>query len=74
MSNTFSATNAASSGVHLERKTLKSLCRRSDTPGLVFLAKWVLSLLLTGYLVHLAMGSAWLWPALFAYGADILGD
>ena len=71
MSNTFSATNAASSGVHLERKTLKSLCRRSDTPGLVFLAKWMLSLLLTGYLVHLAMGSAWLWPALFVYGTVI---
>ena len=71
MSEAFSATNAASSGVTLERKTIKALCKRSDRPGLEFLAKWVASLLATGYLVHLSMGSLWLWPALFVHGTVI---
>ena len=71
MTEVFSATNAASSGVTLERKTIKTLCKRSDRPGLEFLAKWAASLLATGYLVHLSMGSAWLWPALFVYGTVI---
>ncbi|MEM7292906.1 MAG: fatty acid desaturase [Pseudomonadota bacterium] len=71
MSDSFAATNAASSGVELDRKTLKSLSRRSDTPGLWFLAKWVLSLLASGYLVYLAMDTLWVWPAMFAYGSII---
>jgi fatty acid desaturase len=71
MSATFAATNAASSGITLERKTLKELCRRSDRPGLVFLAKWALCLLATGYLVQLSMESAWLWPAMFVHGSAI---
>ncbi len=70
-SDTFTPTNAASSGITLERKALKALCRRSDRPGLVFLAKWAACLLATGYLVHLAMGSLWLWPAMFVYGTVI---
>lgn len=68
MSTDFTATNAASSGVVLDRKTLKSLCRRSDMLGLIYLAKWVLSLLASGYLIHLSMDSAWVWPAMFVYG------
>ena len=68
MSASFVATNAASSGIELDRKTIKALCRRSDAPGLIFLAKWTASLLLTGYGVYLSMGSAWLWPAMFVYG------
>ena len=71
MSEAFSATNAASSGVTVERKTIKALCKRSDRPGLEFLAKWAASLLATGYLVHLSMGSLWLWPALFVHGTMI---
>lgn len=71
MSDKFAATNAASSGITLERKALKALCRRSDRSGLVFLAKWTLCLLATGYLVHLSMDSAWLWPAMFIHGAVI---
>ena len=71
MTEAFSATNAASSGVTLERKTIKALCKRSDRPGLKFLAKWAASLLATGYLVQLSMGSLWLWPALFVYGTVI---
>ena len=62
MGEAFAATNAVSSGISLERKTIKALCKRSDQPGLRFLAKWVASLLATG---HLAMGSLWVWPALF---------
>ena len=71
MTEVFAATNAASSGVTLERKTIKALCRRSDRPGLVFLAKWIASLVATGYLVQLSMGSLWLWPAMFVYGTVI---
>ncbi len=33
-------TNAASSGVTLDRKTLKAIAQRSDGPGLVYLARW----------------------------------
>ena len=71
MGDTFSATNAASSGIQLDRKVIKELCRRSDRPGLVFLAKWITSLIATGYLVYLSMGSPWLWPAMFVYGTAI---
>ena len=61
-------TNAASSGVKLDKKTLKSIAARSDRPGLIYLAKWVLSLALTGFLVWLALGTFWVWPAMFIYG------
>jgi fatty acid desaturase len=71
MSETCAATNAASSGVQLDRKTIKVLCRRSDRPGLVFLAKWTLCLLATGYGVYLAIDSAWLWFAMFVHGSVI---
>jgi fatty acid desaturase len=71
MGETFAATNAASSGIQLERKTIKALCKRSDRPGLVFLAKWAVSLLLTGYAVQLAMGTAWIWLAMFVHGSVI---
>ena len=36
----FTPTNAASSGVTLDRKALKAIARRSDRPGLVYLAQW----------------------------------
>jgi fatty acid desaturase len=64
----FVATNAASSGIELDRKTIKALCRRSDRHGLVYLAKWALALLVSAYGVYLALGSLWVWPAMFAYG------
>jgi len=62
------ATNAASSGIVLDRKTIKALCRRSDRYGLAYLAKWVFALLLSGYGVYLALGTPWMWPAMFVYG------
>ena len=61
-------TNAASSGVTIDRKTLKALARRSDRPGLLYLAQWGLGLLATGALVWLSLGTVWLWPAMFVHG------
>ena len=66
---TFIATNAASSGITLERKTLKALCRRSDLPGLIYLGKWALALGISGSAVYLALGTAWVWPAMLIYGS-----
>ena len=68
MTEKFTPTNAASSGIDLDRNTLKTLCKRSDRPGLKFLAKWSLALLATGYLVYLSLDSWWVWPAMFIYG------
>lgn len=50
-------TNAASSGVTLDRKTLKAITRRSDGPGLVYLARWGAGLLVTGAFVWLSLGT-----------------
>lgn len=61
-------TNAASSGVKLDKKTLKSIAARSDRPGLVYLAKWLLGLCVSGGLIAYAMGSAWVWPAMLLHG------
>ena len=61
-------TNAASSGVRIERRQLKSLARRSDRPGLTYLAAWTVAMALTGGLVWLSLGTAWVWPAIFVYG------
>ncbi|MEX3012053.1 fatty acid desaturase [Hoeflea sp. TYP-13] len=61
-------TNAASSGVKLDKKTLKAIARRSDRPGLIYLAQWVLGLILTGALVWAALGTLWIWPAMFVHG------
>lgn len=67
----FAATNAASSGVELDRRTVKALCRRSDRPGLIFLLEWIACLLVSGYLVHMFLHTLWLWPAMFIYGTII---
>ncbi len=61
-------TNAASSGVKLDKKTLKSIAARSDRPGLIYLAKWAVALGLTGVLVWLSLGTQWMWPAMFVHG------
>ena len=69
MTEKFNPTNAASSGIELDRKTLKALCKRSDKPGLIFLAKWLVALLTSGYLVYLGLDTLWVWTAMFIYGA-----
>ena len=64
----FTATNAASSGINLDRKRLRALAARSDHPGLVYLASWLAALACTGALVWLALGTWWVWPAMFVHG------
>ncbi|MEL6767790.1 MAG: fatty acid desaturase [Pseudomonadota bacterium] len=61
-------TNAASSGVKLDKKTLKTIAARSDRPGLIWLAQWTAALALTATLVWLALGSLWVWPAMLLHG------
>ena len=67
MSN-FTPTNAASSGITLDRKALKAIARRSDRPGLVYLVQWAAGLALTGAGVWAALGTPWVWPAMFVHG------
>ncbi|WP_282610044.1 fatty acid desaturase [Pelagibius sp. Alg239-R121] len=62
------ATNAASSGIVFDRKKLKALAKRSDRPGLIWLAQWVVLLTVTGWIVYLTLGSWWLLPAMMVYG------
>lgn len=62
------ATNASSSGIRLDRKQLRVLASRSDWPGLIYLVLWLASLTGTGFLVRSALGSGWVWPAMFVHG------
>ena len=61
-------TNAASSGVKLDKKTLKTIAYRTDRPGLIWLAQWVAWLLLTGSVVMITVGTFWMWPAMLLHG------
>ena len=61
-------TNAASSGVRLDKKTLKAIAARSDAPGLIYLAQWALALGLSAALVWLSLGTVWVWPAMAVMG------
>ncbi len=61
-------TNAASTGIRIDRKRLKSLSRRSDWPGLAYLGAWAGLLIATGCLVWFALGTPYVWPAMFVYG------
>lgn len=51
---------------------LRSLRKRQDPPGLLFLGGHVLTLLVTGLLVAQSQESAWLLPAMFAHGFVIV--
>ena len=64
----FTATNAASSAIRLDRKRLRALAARSDRPGLIYLVQWFASLAGTGFLVWSTLGSGWVWPAMFTHG------
>ena len=48
------ATTAASSNVSLDRKLVRNLAQRSDLPGLLWLASWIVAIALSGYLLYLA--------------------
>jgi len=64
-------TNAASSEVSLDRLLTKQLMKRSDRPGLVWLAQWIALLLASGYLLFLSEGSAWFVLMLVIHGTAI---
>ena len=61
-------TNAASSGISVDKKRLKALIARSDWPGLIYLGQWAVALSLTGVGVWLTVGTAWIWPAMLVHG------
>ncbi|WP_293577654.1 fatty acid desaturase [Phaeobacter sp.] len=61
-------TNAASSGVKLDGRQIKALSAKSDRPGLIYLAKWVVLLGLSGSAVWLTLGSWLMWPLMFVHG------
>ncbi len=61
-------TNAASSGIKLEKKRLKSIASRTDRFGIIFLIQWVLMLGFTGSFIWLSLGTYWIWLAMFIYG------
>ena len=61
-------TNAASSGVKLDKKVLKAIAARSDRPGLVYLAQWTAMLAVFGTLIWISIDTIWMWPAMFFYG------
>ncbi|MCY3874880.1 MAG: fatty acid desaturase [Rhodobacteraceae bacterium] len=61
-------TNAASTGIRIDRRRLKSLARRSDRPGLAYLAAWVGAMVATGSCIWLSLGTLYVWPAMFVFG------
>ena len=61
-------TNAASSGVKIDKRHLKFLARRSNRPGLIYLAAWASVMVFTGFLVWISLGTLYIWPAMFIYG------
>ncbi len=61
-------TNAASSGVTIDKKVLKQLVKRSDHHGLKWLCGWLALLGVSGYGLHLSFNTPWLIPMLFLYG------
>ena len=62
------ATNAASSGIELDKKTLKGLMRRGDAPALLWIAGWLALLAATGVALYFSFGTWWVVPAMIVYG------
>lgn len=60
-------TNAASSGVNLDKKEMKAVARRSDIPGLLYLLQWAVMMVVTGIGVHFAWGTGWIILAMPVY-------
>ena len=61
-------TNAASTGIRIDRAQLKQLAERSDRAGLVYLGQWFALLALTAAGIWYTMGTVWVWLAMFAHG------
>ncbi len=68
----FVATNWQSSGIKIDKKRLKQLCKRYDKPGLIYLAKWALALFVSGAVVWATLGTWLVWPAMIAYGTIMM--
>lgn len=69
--NHYQATNAASSGIVLDKKATKQLMRRNDHAGLKWLLTWCAMLLASGYVLHLSLDAStgvWLLATLI-YGS-----
>ncbi|WP_170763067.1 fatty acid desaturase [Ruegeria lacuscaerulensis] len=60
-------TNAKTSNIHLDKKALKALMRRSDRPGLIYLGSWLGLLAFCATLVMLSVGTWWMVPTLLIY-------
>ena len=60
-------TNAQTSGISIDKKTLKSLMRRSDRPGLLYLSGWTILLFTFGLLLWLSLGSYWVILTMLIY-------
>ena len=56
----------------ITRRELKAFMRRSNGPAFLWLAGWIVTVLATGTLVWLAMGSWWLLPAMFVHGVVLV--
>ncbi len=52
----------------IDRAVLKGLMKRSDAPGLGFLAVWAVLLMAAGFGIHFALGTYWIVPAVVVYG------
>lgn len=61
-------TNARSSGIKLDRPSVKALSQRSDRPGLIYLARWAVLLAATGTGVWFSLETVWIWPAMVVHG------
>ena len=61
-------TNAASTGIRIERRLLKALARRSDRPGLIYLVVWLTVLALSGAFLWFTLGTPFVWAAVFGFG------
>ncbi len=62
-------TNAQTSGIRMDKKEIKSLMRRSDRPGLIYLGIWLGLLAITGWLVLISVVTWWIVPTLLLYSA-----
>ncbi|MFO1059090.1 MAG: fatty acid desaturase [Dongiaceae bacterium] len=56
----------------VSRSEIQALCRRSDRPGLIFLAGHLATLLATGLLIWATRGTGWILAAMFLHGVVIV--
>ena len=64
-------TQALNDGV-ISRTELKQLMHRSNGPAFMYLAAWIATLAVTGYLIYASMETLWVWPAMFLHGVVLV--